>query len=57
VRESRLRRACNWLENSDKTVTEIAFDLGYNDASNFTRAFRKLTGLSPSAYRREAGFD
>ena len=54
VHNSRMRRACEELDNSDKTVTEIAFELGYTDASNFTRAFRRETGVSPSAFRRQA---
>lgn len=48
----RLHRAAEWLEHSEKPVVEIAFDLGYADASNFTRAFRQLTGVTPSAFRR-----
>jgi len=48
----RLRRAAEWLAQSDKPVSEIAFDLGYADAPNFTRAFRKLTGVTPSAFRQ-----
>lgn len=51
----RLRRAAQWLQCSDKPVVEIAFDLGYSDASNFTRAFRQLTGVPPSAFRQAAG--
>ena len=51
----RLRRAAEWLERSDRPVVEIAFDLGYADASNFTRAFRQLTGVTPSAFRQTAG--
>lgn len=51
---NRMRRACDWLDHSDKSVTEIAFELGYTDASNFTRAFRRETGVSPSAFRRHA---
>ena len=51
----RLRRAAEWLERSDKPVVEIAFDLGYAEASNFTRAFRQLTGVTPSAFRQAAG--
>ena len=54
VHHSRMRRACEDLDNSDKTVTEIAFELGYTDASNFTRAFRRETGVSPSDFRRQA---
>jgi AraC-like DNA-binding protein len=50
----RLRRAAEWLERSEKPVVEIAFDLGYADASNFTRAFRQLTGVPPSAFRQAA---
>ena len=49
--EARLHRAVDWLENTDKPVGEIAFDLGYSDASNFTRAFRRQIGLSPKAFR------
>jgi AraC-like DNA-binding protein len=48
----RLRRAAEWLAHGDKPVSEIAFDLGYADAPNFTRAFRKLTGVTPSAFRQ-----
>ncbi len=54
LNQSRMRRARDWLDHSDRSVTEIAFDLGYTDASNFTRAFRRHTGLSPSDFRRQA---
>ncbi|NOQ13162.1 MAG: helix-turn-helix domain-containing protein [Methyloprofundus sp.] len=30
----------------------IAFKLGYNDASHFSRAFRHTAGMSPSEYRK-----
>lgn len=48
----RMRRAVGWLECTDKPVVEIAFDLGYTDASNFTRAFRRQTGVSPNRFRQ-----
>jgi AraC-like DNA-binding protein len=53
--EVRVRQAADWLENSYKPVTEIAFDLGYTDASNFTRAFRRRAGVSPQTFRDMAG--
>jgi AraC-like DNA-binding protein len=51
----RIRRAAEWLEHTDKPVVEIAFELGYTDASNFTRAFRRQTGVPPKAFRAAAG--
>jgi len=55
VAASRLRRAKAWLAESDMPIVEIAAMLGYNEASNFTRAFRRQTGTSPAAYRRAQG--
>ena len=49
--DARIRQAAHWLENTDKPIAEIAFDLAYTDASNFTRAFRRQTGVSPLAFR------
>ena len=47
----RLDRARQLLEGSDLTITEVARAAGYTDTSNFARAFRRLTGRSPTQYR------
>ncbi len=51
----RINRACSLLRHSDRRVTEIAFDVGFNDSNYFTRQFRKVTGLSPRNYRLRQG--
>jgi AraC-like DNA-binding protein len=55
VENTRRQFALNYLKNRRNTLTEIAFLLGYSDASAFTRAFRRWTGSPPSlAYRGQA---
>jgi AraC family L-rhamnose operon transcriptional activator RhaR/AraC family L-rhamnose operon regulatory protein RhaS len=51
VIEQRINRACNLLRHTDRRITEIAFDIGFNDSNYFTRQFTKVTGLSPRTYR------
>ena len=48
---SRVDIAARWLQAGELSITEIARMLGYSDASNFTRAFRRQTGMSPQAFR------
>lgn len=40
------------LLNTSKTTCEIGFELGFKDTSNFNRAFKKWTGLTPGQFRR-----
>lgn len=49
-----LRRglAVEYLTRSNHTIDEVAALLGYSDASNFARAFRRWTGKNPSDYRQ-----
>lgn len=49
--QAREKKAIKLLKNSVFTIQEIAIKLGYNDPSNFGRAFRKWTGKSPGFYR------
>jgi len=51
VAATRLSLARKLLDDRGIPVTDIAQELGYSDAANFTRAFRKWTGLAPSVYR------
>lgn len=51
VEEVQAARALSLLK-SELTVDEIANRLGYSDAANFTRAFRRWTGKTPSAFRK-----
>ncbi|MFZ5518590.1 MAG: response regulator [Candidatus Zhuqueibacterota bacterium] len=50
IRILRLKRAAQLLEQSNLTVTEIAYEVGFSDSSNFARDFRKHFGKPPSAY-------
>ena len=41
------------LQQTNQPIADIAYDLGYNDASNFTRAFRHMNGVSPQQFRKD----
>jgi AraC-like DNA-binding protein len=45
--------ADEWLEDPRRSITEIGLDLGYTDAANFARAYRRTKGVSPSAARKQ----
>lgn len=45
--------ALRYLDDPDKTVTDITFLLGFSEQSAFTRAFKRWHGKSPSAYREQ----
>src|SRR5262249_16255210 len=48
----RMIRAKALLGEPARSVTEIAFEVGFRELSSFTAAFRKQTGVSPTQYRR-----
>ena len=48
----RIQQACELLRHSDRTITEIAFDCGFQDSNYFSRQFRKINGQTPSQYRQ-----
>jgi AraC-like DNA-binding protein len=50
----RVRRASELLADPILPIKEVAFDVGFNDVSYFARAFHRITGLTPSAYRQRA---
>jgi AraC-like DNA-binding protein len=54
VERSKRQSAFQLLVREDLSVAEVAEKLGYNDPSNFGRAFRKWTGQSPNRWRKRA---
>jgi len=52
LRQHRLEQAMNMLRDTDEQVVSIAAALGYSSQTAFAAAFRKLTGETPSDWRR-----
>ena len=48
----RIKHACELLLNTNKSITTIAFECGFNDSNYFGDAFRRTKGISPNKYRR-----
>ncbi|MFH1904516.1 MAG: AraC family transcriptional regulator [bacterium] len=52
VTNYRIQKACDLLSNTDKSITEIGFEVGFHDSSYFARIFKELIKTSPSEYRK-----
>lgn len=48
----RINKAIGLLETTDKSIYQVALEVGFSDAAHFSRTFRKFTGRSPRDYRR-----
>jgi len=53
----RLRHAARLLADDARSITDVAFDVGFGDVSNFVRTFHRAAGVSPRAFRRAARSD
>lgn len=53
IETRKLIEARQLLLNTSLTVSEIGYELGYNDKSYFTRVFKRRTGLTPSEFRQD----
>ena len=51
LQRRRVERAMEMLRETDRPVTEVCLDVGFNSLGTFTRTFREIVGDPPSAYR------
>src|SRR5881628_3253767 len=49
---ARLRRAARLLADDRRSITDVAFDVGFGDLSNFVRTFHRAAGVSPRVFRQ-----
>ncbi|WP_458385456.1 helix-turn-helix domain-containing protein [Rhizobium pisi] len=55
VNDYRIGEACRLLSGTDKSVTEVMFEVGFQTKSNFNREFRRVTDMTPVAWRQRRG--
>ena len=53
VRKARFTKAVRLLETTEKNVTDIALDVGYENPGQFAKMFREHAGITPLAYRHQ----
>ena len=53
VGQRRLEVAKAMMATGEPSLSEIAFDCRFSSQSSFTRAFRRVTGITPAEYRRQ----
>jgi AraC family transcriptional regulator len=54
---SRIRHAAQLLADDTSSITDVAYDVGFEDLSNFVRTFHRAAGVSPRRFRRAAQGD
>lgn len=53
----RIEKACEMLEENQLSIAEISGEVGYSEHSYFCRVFKKVTGKTPSVWRREKNYE
>src|SRR4051794_14017932 len=54
LQRRRVERAMFLLRETDRSVTDICYQVGFGSPGTFSRTFREIVGRSPRTYRREA---
>ncbi|WP_431781608.1 helix-turn-helix domain-containing protein [Streptomyces chumphonensis] len=54
LQRRRVERAMSLLRETDRSVTDICFEVGFGSPGTFSRTFRDIVGTSPRQYRKEA---
>lgn len=58
LNELRIENACKLLNSGNiLSISEIAYQCGFNNLSNFNRKFKEIKAVSPSKYRKDSGFN
>jgi len=55
VNRIRISRACLLLMETNRYITHICYDVGFNNVANFNRRFLEIKGMTPREFRRHAG--
>ncbi len=53
LKKHRLNISCSLLQDTDKSVTEISMEVGYENPSKYIAAFKKMFGVTPAKFRRD----
>jgi AraC-like DNA-binding protein len=54
VNRLRINKACLLLMETDRYITNVCYDVGFNNVANFNRRFLQVKGMTPKEFRREA---
>lgn len=54
LQRRRVERAMFLLRDSERSITDVCFDVGFNSLGTFSRTFRDVVGVSPSTYRNRS---
>ena len=53
VNRLRITRACQLLMETDRYITNVCYDVGFNNVANFNRRFLEIKGMTPKEFRRQ----
>jgi len=54
VNRMRISKACQLLMDTDRYVTTICYEVGFNNVANFNRRFLEIKGMTPTDFRRQS---
>lgn len=54
INHVRVNRACQLLMESERLITDIGYEVGFNNIANFNRRFLDIKGMTPREFRRQA---
>lgn len=54
VNHLRINKACQLLMETDRYITNVCYDVGFNNVANFNRRFLQIKGMTPKEFRRQS---